>query len=366
MNDLRSVQAECANNNSSWTELLFGLLVSFVIIERLYMNVTITSGTYNNTLSIVLTISLILFLFLNGRDSFSIEETKPFVLLIGFVILENALLINADINEIGRYVLDISLMWFALKIEFRNTWKIMYFIIIAGAVFTFVWPNYADGRITGFLTTSPTNFGLLETMAIGFLISSTREYKLKWPLILLALTEIYLTYSRSILLVAIALVLYKFISDNWQHKYLRYIMVPSLIILIALSAPTIISKVFSIRSDGNASTTTRVFLIQNLFGEFLHSTILAKMFGHGAGKSYLFIQELVGSKLPPHFDVLVWLYDCGIVGFGLVINMIVKATKMSKFVFPVSMLAVGIFHNLLFFPVGLMLLFLSWGTLLNE
>lgn len=344
-------------------DVVFSFIFLFFLLERIYMPITITSGTYNSYISVILgTVSMICLLVKrNGQVNVRI------MLLMGlftFYVVITTIFLAADATEAARYLFDVFLMITGYEMHLGTLGLIVYVQFLFGVFYSFFKANYFNGRITGFLTTSPTNFSLLLVIGIAYVLFVKRMNIFTILVLGVSLVMIYLTYSRSILLIAIFLIMikvYRIFINLDIHRLYKVIGTLILSIILIIIMFYVIPKINTIRSDGADSTTTRVYLLTKLFQSLLNSPSTV-VFGHGAGASYLFIQTLLGIKLPPHFDALVWIYDLGIVGTTLVIYLFTKVVSKRYMIVSLIILAVGTLYNFLFFPVGLMFLFLFWGN----
>lgn len=99
------------------------------------------------------------------------------------------------------------------------------------------------------------------------------------------------------------------------------------------------------RQNGEQSTSTRLYLIENTFYD-MNDNPSIYFIGKGAGSLY----EKYDS-FPVHFDPLVILYDYGIIGLLFMLFLPIRLLGLN--LYTVSFLLLGSFHNLIYFPVGI-------------
>lgn len=342
-------------------EKIFLIICCFFMIERIYMPTTVTSGTYNNYLSIILAIFSFGLLLVKNRGAVLDRKSTLIFIVFTLFLLGQAFLLQANSLELVRYESDAILIFLGYQIHFRYVDILFKFEFLMGAIYGILLPNYYDNRITGFLTTSPTNFSLLILIGLAYFLFKENIEIIDWLFILLGYYLIYLTYSRSILLVGLILFAYRLLNyELKKYKQFKFVVFTLVTLVSIIAVYKVLPYLLTIRSDGGDSTRTRTYLIVSLFGN-LRENIKYIFFGFGGGASYQFIQNLLGTKLPPHFDILVLLYDLGIVGSGLFF-LIIKDCLGEKWKICLIILITGAFHNLLFFPYGLLMIFILFGS----
>jgi len=340
---------------------LITIVFIFLALERIYMSAGVTSGTYNNYITFILfgTSTLIMLLKRNGLVG------TPKVLLSGtfflVYLLINYITFQVSFTETFRYVGDFMLMYVGYELRFTLLKPVVYIQTTLGLIFTFVVSNTVDGgRTTGFLSTSPTNFGFLLMIGIAIIIFSDKMTKFDFLVILFSLLLIYRTYSRSIIFGALGVIAIRVLIMSWNSRKVGHLKTGIIFLILACILYLVFPAISNIRADGGDSDNTRVFLIQGLWNRLLEIPVHI-ITGFGGGSSYSYTSSLVGRVLPPHFDLLVWIFDLGIVGGTLFMAAILALTRDHFKIICVYLLVVGTVHNLLFFPQALFLIFLFWG-----
>ena len=337
---------------------LITIVFIFLALERIYMSAGVTSGTYNNYITFILfgTSTLIMLLKRNGLVG------TPKVLLSGtfflVYLLINYITFQVSFTETFRYVGDFMLMYVGYELRFTLLKPVVYIQTTLGLIFTFVVSNTVDGgRTTGFLSTSPTNFGFLLMIGIAIIIFSDKMTKFDFLVILFSLLLIYRTYSRSIIFGALGVIAIRVLIMSWNSRKVGHLKTGIIFLILACILYLVFPAISNIRADGGDSDNTRVFLIQGLWNRLLEIPVHI-ITGFGGGSSYSYTSSLVGRVLPPHFDLLVWIFDLGIVGGTLFMAAILALTRDHFKIICVYLLVVGTVHNLLFFPQALFLIFL--------
>lgn len=332
--------------------LMFSLSIIIFLCEKVYMAPGQPTGSYSS-------LSTLFFLFFLIIQSFLLNNLSKrlliFFLIASAYILFLTLLLNGDLSEAFRYISALVLFSLASEYRYAKLDVLMKYIIILGLIFTVIFN--IEGRQTGFFSTSPTLFSFVILISITLLCSKNYINKLNLFYSIVGLWLIILTQSRSTTFIAVLILylgIYNFLLKKYGKRIGKLLLIVSLlIIIVSVFISMDYVKAILFRDDGTQSTITRFFFYKYIFSQYLENSSYF-LWGNGPGSSYTIISSLVGTKIPVHFDILVILYDLGIIGFVSILVipfMLVKKFPMEG----ILLLMVGNLHNLIYFPVGIIL-----------
>ncbi|MFQ6178959.1 O-antigen ligase family protein [Bacillus paranthracis] len=340
------------------------LIIVFFLMEKIYMNKGQITGTYSSIISFILILVLMVLMVIT-KDKISINASM--VLLVSMIyILGSYVFIGGEFRETLRYISIIIIMFLSGSIRNIKLDFMFKMIIILGLFSVLFWRDSTVlNRATGFFLTSPTLFSFTILVAMAYLAYQMNS-KSNLIFIFIGILLIWLTESRSTLLAA-AIVCGSIVYGRYLKQKTIYVKMTILLlaVFIAVFAGVKLGNSdFLIREDGVASTDTRFFFYQYAINQFLLSP-LNIIFGYGSGASYKMISNLTGVRIPLHFDLLVIMYDYGLLGIVGVLLILKKFIVRWHWIL-ILLLLVGNVHNLIYFPVGVCLIVLASNNLTNQ
>ncbi|WP_449403063.1 O-antigen ligase family protein [Exiguobacterium artemiae] len=339
-------------NNKKNYLLLFLLLIP--LIEPLYMTLETPSGSKNNMVSVYLTLILILMTY----SEFKVNLTNKVLVLYGvvFSLFLHYFIWGGDVAELFRYVSLVILIYLISFIPKLYSLKLLFYgITLIGLYYSISQKNIGIERVTGFLNTSPTLFSYIMLLILVYLLFFNFSKK-DIPIIFLVLYLIYLTESRSTLAIGalfIGISLFIKIKSIIKNKLIIFFIILCSIFLVTYIGKYINDNV-TLRESGGDSTATRQKYIDSALNSIENDPIKF-LIGGGAGQSYEIVSNLAGIKTPTHFDPLTVFVDYGI--FGVIFLMCVPLLffRGNWFWGGWILLFLGAIHNLLYFPLGLVM-----------
>lgn len=342
------------NVNLKSKEYLLLILLVIPLIEPLYMSSNTTSGSKNNIVSIYLISILILItynsLLKNLTNKITVTYLTTLLIFIHFII------IGGDIKETLRYAsLIIFVYLVSLVPKLPSLRPLFYGISIVGAYYAFGQKSVGIERATGFLNTSPTLFSYVLLIMIMYLLFYNFNIR-DLPMLSLNFYLIYLTESRSTLAVGILILfvpIFLKLQKLIKNKILIFIIFMASIFLFAYIF-IYVSNNITLRESGNDSTQTREKYLNSAI-EILKDHPEKFLIGGGSGTSYDIVSNVAGIKTPTHFDPLTIFVDYGL--FGLLVLLLMPVIFFRKMWFWGGwiLLLIGSIHNLLYFPIGLIM-----------
>ncbi|WP_430748885.1 O-antigen ligase family protein [Candidatus Enterococcus moelleringii] len=353
-----------SNIVSIYTFIVF-LIFLFLLNERLYLSYGEHSGIYNSYVSMIIVLALLLGCFF-CKTVFSLQEIILFILIVSLITL-NGVVKNGYIEETARYLINLSIIFLSSKFHFSSLPTLAKIIIIDGLVCHYLFPtSFIGERATGFFLTTPTNFSLIILISIVIIIESMKHTNQSFESVLFfCLVSLYLIYAsetRSVLLFFVLYLFYKLVRQAYrsESKGLRILVIALFLLIIPFSYSFVLQLVNQ-RTDGYASTSTRLLLYEAILTN-LRNHPVSWFFGNGTGTAYNLTISMIGIKFPPHFDFLAILHDLGIV-------MIIGGTFFFKRIYNhlylvvIGLVILANFHNLIFFPIGLTYICMLWSYL---
>ncbi|PED96589.1 hypothetical protein COL64_02750 [Bacillus toyonensis] len=340
------------------------LIIVFFLMEKVYMSYGQITGTYSSTISVILIFVLLILMFITkGKLSIS----SSIVILISIIyILSSYVFIGGELRETLRYISIIIIMFLSGSVRGLKLDIVFKIIIIIGLFCVLFWgDSIVLNRATGFFLTSPTLFSFTILISIAYLAYQT-DSKVNLIFIFIGILLIGATESRSTLLAA-AILCGSMVYRRYLKKKTIYVKVISLLLFLMIAffvGITLSDSDLLIREDGVQSTDTRLFFYKYAINQFLLHPMNI-VFGYGSGASYEMISNLTGVRIPLHFDLLVIMYDYGLLGI-LGVLLILRKLIVQWYWIIILLLLVGNVHNLIYFPVGVCLIFLVSNNLSNQ
>ena len=321
------------------------------------MPVGTVTGSYNKYITILAFLLMFLYYLLLDKSQLSFRSILYFwTTFLGISISQ--LFLQGDMQEVFRYI---SLIMISILAGQSKMFDLSFFcriIIVISFIFSVL--NMIEGldRFPGFLMSSPTLFSYCVLIALTYLVFTPKKI-IDYLLIFIGVWMIYKTDSRSTLFVLMLFVLIYFLSKMPKNKYLlffKFLLSIVVIFFLFFIAKGIWDGSIIIREDSFDSTMTRLKFIYTGI-DYLNSNPIHYIIGFGPGASYDLISQLSGTHIPLHFDLLSILIDFGILGLLMMILFPLFISKNWSWQGWVLLL-LGNIHNLLLFPIGLVLVIL--------
>lgn len=176
------------------------------------------------------------------------------------------------------------------------------------------------------------------------------------PIISLSFYLIYLTESRSTLVIAVLMVfilIFLKLKKIIKSKILFFTLLIISVFLFSYMSLYAINNI-TLRESGDDSTQTREKYLNSAI-ETLKDDPEKFLIGGGSGTSYEIVSNVAGIKTPTHFDPLTIFVDYGLFGLLVLLLMPLIFFKKTWFWGGWILLFIGSIHNLLYFPVGLIM-----------
>lgn len=341
--------------------------IIFFLNEKIYMSINQASGTYNSYISIIMLVLIVIVGFLLDIRFTKVQILVSFIFL--FLLMITFLLNKASLDETFRYLFDYLLFVIVSKINYINLSVLSKIIIMNGLYYVLTNQNLYFERTAGFFITSPPNFSIVILISMLVLLKEL-EYKqvnsgtkfLNLICIFVSLYMIYLSETRSVLILALIFNIFYFYKKYIKkHSYKIKFLFFSISILGIFPIYQIFNNILNSRLNGDASTETRFFLYRTVF-DALVANPSKSLIGNGPGAAYDLISRTVNLQFPLHFDFLSIMYDLGIIGIVLLFisgRVYYKKTPLSVGL----LILLANFHNLIFFPLGIIYISLFWNYL---
>lgn len=338
-------------------------IAAFVVLslmcEKLY-NHSYISGIFNKE---ILTLLIILGGYLHFSRHNQISKFDITAILFSFVYL----LYGAS-KESVRYTLVFItiIIWKNFLVSDLSIFHRS--IIVLGAMFSYIDYFYGHKRISGFVSGSPTLFAYTILISIIYLLFQKKRKVYDYFCVFLAFILIVKSATSSVLLCALAMVIYKigvalirrFRLTQGQIKILITLSGITGIILLVV----FLNQALSIISRGNrlASTSTRLD-IYCVFIKQLFYNIQMLFIGGGGGYTQYYITNFgpSTSHFPLHQDILMFLCEYGILGVILIYFFYFRKQRFHWLVW--ILIILGSFHNLILSPVTICIILLTSNSL---
>lgn len=330
------------------------LLLLIPLIEPLYMTITTPSGSKNNIVSIYLIFILMFITYTEFKKNLTNKLVILYVAI--FSLFLHYFILGGDIGELLRYVSLVILVYLVSFIPKLYSLKpLFYLIVLIGTYFSIQQNNTGVQRVTGFLNTSPTLFSYVMLIILVYLLFFNFTKK-DVPIITVILYLIYLTESRSTLALGIvfifALLLLKITNIIKNKLIISFVLLFSVISMVY--AGIYVNNNVTLRESGQDSTATRQKYIDSALNS-VEDNPIRFLIGSGAGESYQIVSNVAGIKTPTHFDPLTVFVDYGVFGVLFLMMMPLLFFRRSWFWGGWILLFLGAIHNLLYFPIGLLM-----------
>lgn len=349
-----------ANKISIYQNIFLLVLGSILMLDRIYTPSGEVTGIYNPIIFPLLIIALLLYIL---SMNLKLSLNAAFITIIAIVALFTSfLLLDGNLMETLRYFLYILLIFFAKQIKPFKLTVLIRTIIIVGSAFTLYDILINLKRSVGFLASSPTLYSLVILIAVTYLIYLPEKKLLDNILVLIGIFLIWSTGSRSTLFVSMVFYVIKnlnyfFVRKNVLIRYLGFILT----IIVVFSSIFVVIQVLSgelvLREGSYASTLTRIGFIKRIL-EYLYSKPGSIFYGLGPGFSYYFTSSYTNIKIPLHQDFLTILCDFGILGIVITFSLLLSSKYRWSW-HGWLLLLVASLHNLIYFPIGFILISLT-------
>lgn len=346
------------------TSIVACVFLAIFCLERLYMPGR-TSGSFNSLIygsSFVLAFSVLAF---NARKvSYGLKD-------FCFVAAVFYFLLWAYDSHAVQYAVIVMVVMLAGKLVIDDMLDFHRTLVVLGLVFSCIY-CIGEERWSGFLNNSAPVFSLIMIISMAYLLFHPKAKHVDILLSLVALFLIFMTETRITLLVALVLVVARFFSETSKrvaayfarHKFMLVIVL-TIIFIFVFSNYELLLSIIS-RSNGDASSATRIGLMQGVCSQWLQNGGTF-FFGNKGGFAMQYVALLdptVSGNMPVHQDILMLLCDYGIIGFGLF------CFAFSSFAakwpwYALLILAMATFHNVFTAGVAFLLLILSFNSLAN-
>lgn len=336
----------------------------FLLNEHLY-SVEQVTGTSNAFVIMILLIVGFLYQLVNSQ-----KVRLDFIYIPTFIVLVFYVYIAGGRNHLAIFYAVEILFIFVFKDVSISTAKFLFSMtIIMGLMYTiFQYLTNVDSRVTGFLLSSPTIFSYLVLIATVYFIFQEKNI-LSYLLIFLGLGQIYLTSSRSTLLLGIVFFIYKKVLQPFfqvqRTKSSKIIVIFS--VLLALVLIYFLKDTVIIRENGHESTETRRIMIV-YFIKYILVNPSTLLFGAGAGFTNEAIPAILSMRnvtsYPLHQDLLTVLVEFGTIGCLFLSIFMLYKKKLNWLV--VSLFLVGTFHNIILSPISIAMLIILDNSLVEE
>ena len=330
--------------------------------ERLYYPSGATANIYN---IYVLVIACTVFAVVGWQRSPKVglrirarELWVPLCLLfIGFHRWESSV-------EVFRNVLTFILIWICGKITLGGMKTLHRILIVLGAVYSIFQMIAMPGiRSVGFLIVSPTTFSYVLLIAVYALLFYDDFSFVDAILVSLAVGNVFLTQSRSTLLMVIILCVMRFVFGRMKKIRLSFSTMKNVSLILTFIMAVFAFEMFdldnlSIRENQMASTFSRteyimrvVRVIQNEWGMLF--------LGKGGGFSITLNSSIsmLGRQIPLHQDILMFVCDYGIIGTLFIYYVFIAKLQWS--IIALGVFLVGTFHNFFNAPTVVLLFVLT-------
>lgn len=352
-------------NKSQILKTFILVSITLALFEKIY-NKSGTSGKYSIFISILL---ICLSLFINCIKNNGKYLLNPRILAI------IPIAIYGFCNESIRYALFFLVIILWSDFEFDDLHKYHIFLILIGALWSFL--DYRTGimRVNGFML-SPTLYSCTIVISILYLLFEKNFKKSNYIFVLLGLLLIYLTGGSSAFLCGIGLLIYKlfiniFLSQqdkqNHIHKhkkiFIQIIIFLSILIITYLLIFHLDDFLSIIqRNNRDASTSTRVNYLK-LFSTQLISDIKIIFIGNGGGYTQQYIKDIIGLKshFPLHQDILMLICEYGVIGITYLYYFFMRRLKFNWII--ILLIILCSFHNLILSSAIMVLILITSNTL---
>lgn len=339
-------------------------IIVLLCLERIYMPGK-TSGSFNGLiygLSLVLAFGL---LMLNVRKvSYGLRD-------LCFIFVAMYFLFWHYDSRSLQYAVIVLTVLFIGKLNIDDMLVLHRALVVLGFLFSIIF-CIGEERWSGFLNNSAPVFSLIMVTSVAYLLFHPNSKSIDYCLALIALFLIFMTETRITLLVGLVLLVTRFFNGPTKkvvtffirHKLLLFIVLTIIVWFVFLNYDLLLSIIS--RSNGDASSETRIGLMQGVCAQWLQSTFTF-IFGNKGGFAMHYVALLdptISGNMPVHQDVLMLLCDYGFLGFLLfVIAFSSFAAKWPWYAFLI--LAMATFHNVFTAGVSFLLLILSFNSLAN-
>jgi beta-1,4-N-acetylglucosaminyltransferase len=353
-------------NNSLLNKLILTGL-GLLFFEQIYLVGDKVTGDNNKLITLLIILFLMLHLIINktlfsNRILYTIGSLS--LISVHFIVFGGVL------SEFLRYSSLLVIIYFISNTNFSREAISAFIKVLTIGGFVYFFYNLIDSssllneRFSGFLKTSPTLFSFLMLISLYYLLET---FKKKRDLIFIFLTLflIVVTFSRSIILGAILVIFFSVSKSffkkriNFSKKKLIYIV--SSVIVFTITSSVILYFISNLRSNVHASNMTRLnFINQGI--NYLLEKPESFITGYGAGSAFSLISQITSFKTPLHFDLLTILVDYGFIGVIFLLLLPLFFIK-ENLIIAYFLLLLGSIHNLLYFPLGILMIFLVLNSL---
>lgn len=204
----------------------------------------------------------------------------------------------------------------SLKVINYNRFKVYNFLFIAYLTLTFIYSfkisSYSEeGRFLGLLdgpNMSSFVVGLMIIYILEFYTSRSKYYIIKVIIASVIIFYFYTKFQTRTFLIIYIYIVSKLLEAN---KISKYFALFSLVVTSAFLAKSLAVEMFS-RFHFDGSIFTRMKLTMHIVQLSLSDGTYF-LIPNGGGATYLKITELLGHRYPLHNDILMYLYDYGII-----------------------------------------------------
>ena len=252
-----------------------------------------------------------------------------------------------------QYAVIVLTVLFIGKLNIDDMLVLHRALVVLGFLFSIIF-CIGEERWSGFLNNSAPVFSLIMVISVAYLLFHPNSKSIDYCLALIALFLIFMTETRITLLVGLVLLVTRFFNGPTKkvvtfftrHKLLFFIVLTIIVWFVFLNYDLLLSIIS--RSNGDASSETRIGLMQGVCAQWLQSAFTF-IFGNKGGFAMHYVALLdptVSGNMPVHQDVLMLLCDYGFLGFLLfVIAFSSFAAKWPWYAFLI--LAMATFHKAL-------------------
>lgn len=311
-----------------------------------------------------LIILIVIYTLLNNRFTFRVKQDISITLIL-YIVASFYLILRGLNYYTIIYLLTIVILFLYKSIRLKYYGSLFFSIVlILGFIESVIQKFNNVNRVYGFLASSPTIFSYLISIAATFLLNKFYKNSVLTVLIsIVSLLTVYLTESRSTLVILALITLY-FIFRNLKEdfKYRKLL----LIILTSIYFFNYFSTTFSFRANGVESNESRKLIIY-YFTQDIFNNIDIYILGRGVAFSNFAVPRILGiykTEFPLHQDILSIVVDIGFVGLLLVYLLVTY--KRPLHVFTIIFIFLGSFHNIILSPLAIFLLIIFNNTIINN
>lgn len=339
-------------------------ILVFLCLERIYMPGK-TSGSFNGLIyGLFLVLAFGLLMLNMSKVSYGLRD------LVFVFVAMYFLFWHYDSRSL-QYAIIVLTVLFIGKLNIDDMLVLHRALVGLGLIFSIVF-CIGEERWSGFLNNSAPVFSLIMVTSMAYLLFHPNSKVIDYCLALIALFLIFMTETRITLLVGLVLLVARFFNGpskkiiNFfiRHKLLLFIVLTIVVWFVFLNYDLLLSIIS--RSNGDASSETRIGLMQGVCAQWLQSAS-SLIFGNKGGFAMHYVALLdpaISGNMPVHQDVLMLLCDYGCLGFLLFVFAFSSfAMKWPWYAFLI--LAMATFHNVFTAGVSFLLLILSFNSLAN-